>query len=206
VTEKIAALKMALAALGEVDDLPDWDGLQPHIRVAPYDPKAVLLRQGEASAVVQFVLSGLVKLGYESETGALITKSIIESGSAIASLSALEGGLNSFSAVAMEPTLIAKIPFCELKALMQKHHVWERVFRKVVTALALKKEKREFEFLALSPTQRWLNFKRDRGHLLERIPQAEIAALIGITPVALSRIKGRLSRGQDAYSVRGTEL
>ena len=75
---------------------------------------------------------------------------------------------------------------------MATHHAWERIARKVFASLATKKEQREFELLTMSPQQRWIDFKTENPDLLKRITQIEIAGLIGITPVALSRIKARL--------------
>ena len=46
----------------------------------------------------------------------------------------------------------------------------------------------------LSPVQRYRLFLDEEPALAARIPQKDLALYLGITPVALSRIRGRLNR------------
>jgi len=57
--------------------------------------------------------------------------------------------------------------------------------------LAIKKERREYEFLCLSAPQRFALLKQRSPELVSRLTQNDIARYLGITPVALSRIKQR---------------
>jgi CRP-like cAMP-binding protein len=194
------ALRPMLEMQGEVQSLPEWQLFVANARIDEVAAGVTLVRQGEVDSHVRFVLQGLVKLGYEMANGTQKTKSIVQAGAAFASIHALEGGISTYAATTLEPSVIARIPYGQLQALMQKHHAWERIVRKVFANLAVKKEQREYELLTLSPTQRWENFKQHNGSLIGRITQIEIAALIGITPVALSRLKGRAERGRTALS------
>jgi CRP-like cAMP-binding protein len=187
-------IRTALEAQGEVNDLPDWDQFAHAVRFEEVAPNVRIVHQGDNDPYVRFVLKGLVRLSYEMANGARKTKSIITEGEAFASLNALGGGTATYAATALEPTIIARIPYVKLQFLMGRHHAWERIVRKVFATLALKKERREHELLTMSPAQRWANFNRDHKALLGRISQIEIAALIGITPVALSRLKGRVAK------------
>jgi CRP-like cAMP-binding protein len=189
--EIMSGLCFMFQKLGECESLPDWAVLEPKMRVQHFKSKTDVISQGALDNHVYFVQKGVVRLSYESANGARQTKSIIAEGAAFASLSALEGGLTTFSATTLEAATIILIPYPALEALMSKHHVWERIVRKVFAALAVKKERREFEFLTMTPLQRWQQFQNNNPSLLARITQSEIAGLIGITPVALSRIKCR---------------
>lgn len=60
-------------------------------------------------------------------------------------------------------------------------------------ALAMKKEQREYEFLCLSAAERYLLFCQREAELVPRLSQLDIARYLGITPVALSRIRRRLN-------------
>jgi CRP-like cAMP-binding protein len=57
------------------------------------------------------------------------------------------------------------------------------------------KEQREYEFLQLSAEERYRQICARFPELLQHIPQHQIASYIGITPVALSRIRARTRRG-----------
>lgn len=191
-TEPLIGLRAMLQGLARPADLPDWDALVTKVRVADFSAKSVIVHQGYPSSDVHFVLQGLVRLSYETAKGTFLTKSIIAAEAAFASVTALEGGPSTFTATAIERSKIASISYPALTALMDQHHAWERVVRKVFASLAAKKERREFELLTMSPQQRWLNFKADNPDLLTRLTQIEVAGLIGITPVALSRLKARI--------------
>jgi CRP-like cAMP-binding protein len=69
-----------------------------------------------------------------------------------------------------------------------------RVLRRFAEAQFALKEQREYEFLQLSAEERYLQFCRERKEHLEHVPLHQIASYIGITPVALSRIRARLAR------------
>ena len=64
----------------------------------------------------------------------------------------------------------------------------------VVEAQFVAKEQREYEFLQLSAEERYRLVCEQFPSLVQHIPQHQIASYIGITPVALSRIRGRRRR------------
>ncbi len=70
----------------------------------------------------------------------------------------------------------------------------QRLVRRFVEVQFVAKEQREYEFLLLSAEERYRQFCERLPELLQHIPQHQIASYIGITPVALSRIRGRIRR------------
>ncbi|MVO07821.1 cyclic nucleotide-binding domain-containing protein [Flavobacterium sp. TP390] len=54
------------------------------------------------------------------------------------------------------------------------------------------KSKRELSFMMETPTQRYLNLVKEQPQLILKIPQKYLASYIGITPQALSRIRGKI--------------
>lgn len=191
-TGPLTGLRTNLERLAEVAELPGWEVFAANVRITNVAAKSVVAQQGDYDSCLHFVLKGLVKLSYETREGAALTKSIVAEGASFASLSSLDGRPSTFSATTLEASMIASIPYATLQTLMAQHHTWERIARKIFAALATKKEQREFELLSMSPQQRWLKFQAENPNLIGRITQIEIAGLIGITPVGLSRIKGRL--------------
>ena len=59
----------------------------------------------------------------------------------------------------------------------------------------LVKEAREKEFLPDSLETRYRRFLKDFPGLADRIPQYHIASYLGVTDVALSRIRRKINRG-----------
>lgn len=152
-----------------------------------------VFRQGDQNEALYYVVSGLLKAYYVSAEGKENIKSFIRPGSTIGSLSAAHSGLPcTFNLVALEHTQLIRIPFGKL---LQAAHDSHAIAREVIDTLlghSMKKEQREYEFLMLPAEDRYLNFRAREPELLNRLTQNDVARYLGITPVALSRIKKRL--------------
>lgn len=79
----------------------------------------------------------------------------------------------------------------EVDAAAESSLELQRLVRRFVEVQFVSKEQREYEFLLLTAEQRYRQFCASLPALLEHIPQHQIASYIGITPVALSRIRAR---------------
>jgi CRP-like cAMP-binding protein len=73
--------------------------------------------------------------------------------------------------------------------LADKYPGWGALARKILERLALKKERREASFLLLSARQRYEEFLLEFGGEAKEIPLKHVAMYLGITDVALSRIR-----------------
>ena len=62
-------------------------------------------------------------------------------------------------------------------------------YNRLLENMFIKKEEREYAFVQHSAEQRYLNFITNNPQLPEKIPLKMIASHIGITPIALSRIR-----------------
>jgi CRP-like cAMP-binding protein len=51
-------------------------------------------------------------------------------------------------------------------------------------------------FLRDTPAERYALLLKERPQVVQRVPQYLIASYLGITPVSLSRIRGRLKSGR----------
>ena len=76
----------------------------------------------------------------------------------------------------------------------QKDHEIANNLIELLLHFSMKKEKREFEFLCLSAEERYCLLAETSPGLLEKVTQNDIARYLGVTPVALSRIKKRVSK------------
>jgi len=151
-----------------------------------------LMHQGETSPSLYFIAEGLVKMFYITKDGKEFIKSFLPEGSFAGSLvSQFENGESTFSIVCLEPIKAEVVPFKLVENLFASCPEASLFGFRFFQTLALKKEKREFSFLCQSPEERYRMFIEENPQLAARITQADIARYLGITPVALSRIKGR---------------
>ena len=77
--------------------------------------------------------------------------------------------------------------------LFQHHPDWISFAKKMAELLYFRKEKRELDFLKLSPKERYHQFLIDFPQFQQRVSQYHIASYLGLTPESLSRIRSRPS-------------
>lgn len=151
-----------------------------------------LFRQGDHDDSLYVLKSGLLKAYYLTLDGKEFVKSFIWPGSLIGSMTACHAKQEcSFSLRCLRDCEYVKISADELNQLAQKDHQVAGFMLNGLLELAMKKERREYEFLCLSPEHRYQLLVEREPQLLELVTQNDIARYLGITPVALSRIKNR---------------
>ncbi len=150
-------------------------------------------RVDEHASEICFINAGLLRMYYITADGKEMNKSFIMENSFAASYSAwLSRKPARFSIQAIETSqlLVAKLE--QVISMFDRHTCWERLGRLLVEQLYVRKEQREAEFLQDDAETRYMHFKQRYPGLEERIAQYHVASYLGITPVALSRIRNRI--------------
>ncbi|XYK80050.1 MAG: Crp/Fnr family transcriptional regulator [Labrenzia sp.] len=159
----------------------------------------VLFSAGDRPDVLYFTQSGLVRFFYLTDDGKEFNKNFVAAGSVVTSLSTFLSGVPSpFFTQALEDTVTIALPMEFVRRQVEADIYWERLLSRSVAMLALKKEQREASFLLQDAGARYEAFLDDFPDLAPRLPQYHIASYLGITPVALSRIRAR--RGKQRTS------
>lgn len=188
---------MALTLFDAAADapLPERETLASRIRAQRFAAGATVFEQGVAHPYLHVVRSGLVKLCYLRDDGSLWIKSFAEEGRYFGSIAALqEGGRTSFLAQTVEDGIIERIALADLERLAVRHLAWANALRSLTMRFAARKEARERELLTLSREANYRAFIADNPVLARRIPQKDLAAYLGVTPVGLNRIAMRVRR------------
>jgi len=169
--------------------------LRQTMRSVEFSKGQFLVQEGEANGVLYYIDRGLVRFVYTTSDGREFNKSFAAEGEFVGCLrSILSQQPCRFAIQALEATQTLALYPQEREILWKNYPEWERLGRLLAERLALKKEEREAEFLLDSAECRYQRFINDHPALQERIPQYHIASYIGITDVALSRIRKRLGR------------
>jgi CRP-like cAMP-binding protein len=92
---------------------------------------------------------------------------------------------------AMEDSSVILINYKNWRKLVKNHGCWDSLLKVFLEKVFIKKENREKEFLLDNAETRYKNFLREYPKLEQRIKQHHIASYLGITPVALSRIRNK---------------
>jgi CRP-like cAMP-binding protein len=151
-----------------------------------------LAQAGESSTDLAFVNAGLLRFYYQTEDGKEFNKSFITENQFAAAYSAyLTGNPMRFTIQALEESHLLVCNLASVVALFDRHPCWERLGRVLAEQLYIKKETREAEFLLDDAETRYHNFQSSYPGLEDRLTQYHVASYLGITPVALSRIRRR---------------
>ena len=153
-----------------------------------------LFRQGDLSQSLYIVKSGLLKAYYLSVDGKEHIKSFLLPGDNIGSLTALHSGQAcTFSLVCLKPCELIVLKFSDLYDASRQDAEISAAVVDFLLKFGMKKEMREYELLCLSAEERYRRLIVNTPDLFKQVTQNEIARYLGITPVALSRIKKRMS-------------
>ena len=97
-----------------------------------------------------------------------------------------------FTIEALENSKILVVDYNDWKKLFSGNLSWHKFLITLLQKGYCMKEAREREFLLLSAEERYKSFIRNFPGLENRVKQHIIASYLGITPVALSRIRKNL--------------
>jgi CRP-like cAMP-binding protein len=153
----------------------------------------LFLRHGAIPQKFAFVSSGLFRYFYVSTKGSEYTKGFFQEDSFIVSYSAMVKQTGSYYAIeALEESHVQVIDYHKWLKLYNDHPCWTPVLIALLQKGYMKKEAREREFLLLDAEERYRLFLQEYPNLELRIKQHHVASYLGITPVALSRIRGKI--------------
>lgn len=152
-----------------------------------------IFMQGDSDKSLYFIQSGLLKAYYTSDDGKESVKSFLLPNDIIGSLASgyADGGC-TFSLICLESTILRKLSFEMIFETSKKDLEMANNMIELLISFAMKKEKREFEFLCLSAEERFCKILESSPIILEKVTQNDLARYLGVTPVGLSRIKKRI--------------
>ena len=153
-----------------------------------------LFSQGEVCTEVFCMSRGLVKFYFNTLEGKEWIKSFVVDKGVLGSRSSqLLKVPSPFSALCLEDTQVIRFPYDLFEAVCFEDLELARAVFHFSQWLGVKKELREYQLLCLSAEEAYQAFVSSNPTLMTRLTQIDIARYLGITPIALSRIKKRLA-------------
>ncbi|WP_306017601.1 Crp/Fnr family transcriptional regulator [Balneatrix alpica] len=172
--------------------LPAWQAAAPLWQPCHYQRDQHLLRAGEPQPRLWLLMEGLVRFYYLTPAGKEFNKSFALPGHLLGSLSTLLASQPApFHIQALQPCRAYLLQGAGLQQLAASHPDWQALQLRLLQQLALRKEQREADFLLRSASERYQQFLQEHAEVAEQIANYHIASYLGITEVALSRIRQR---------------
>ncbi len=188
---KHSALYKAICGLSPVSPA-QWERAEAIAKERSFRKKEHFLEPGDPSDRFGFVLQGVFRSYRVSANGEESVKAFRAEGELVGAYAELLQGVPSLTFIeALEDGRVLVFRRSDMEKLEAGHPCWSALARRVAEQQFILKERREQEFLDLSAEERLERFQKEHPHLEGRVSQRDIAAYLGITPVALSRIVSR---------------
>ena len=157
------------------------------------------VQAGEQRSALALMLSGSCRLYYPLPSGEERTTYFFFENHLLGDYAGcLTGQPSQFSIQALTDSELVVFDYAVLRRLYDERAVYGRFGRLLAEYLLLGTDARLTEQLLLSPEERYRALLASgKTKILERIPQHLVAHYLGITPVSLSRIRGRVARGTE---------
>jgi CRP-like cAMP-binding protein len=169
----------------------NWDIAKAYFKTKTLKQGEHLFYMDDKVEDFYFLIDGLARYYYLTEKGKEFNKSFAEKkGHLLSSISAVSHGTGSpFSVEVLSSFTTLYIPYKKLLELGEKYKEWNDLLLRIYENLIIKKERREADFLLLSARERYEKFLSDYSMIEDAVPNYHIASYLGITDVALSRIR-----------------
>jgi len=191
--EVLQRFKQVIEQLSPVKD-DAWKEMKGLFQRKTLAPEQFFVASGELASSVAFVISGTLREFFITAEGKEYNKAFIFEGDSTGSLFDLltqEPSIASIQALSSTELLVAD--YRAFAALYDRHPCCQRLGRLQTEQLFMRKARREHEFMTLDAYSRFQSLLSRHPDIEQRVTKYHIASYLGITPVALSRIKKRRS-------------
>ncbi|MGO4694478.1 Crp/Fnr family transcriptional regulator [Paenibacillus sp. 2TAB26] len=164
------------------------------ILIEEYKKGTVLLRQGDVPTKCYFVLKGIVRQHLIDEAGKEVTSNFFTEEQAVSIFNRHQQNKPSaYTLTCLEDCILVVGELDDEKGMFNKHLQLESMVRIMVEENLGEVQDELTSFIASAPEERYKALLRKRPHLVDRVPQHQLASYLGITPESLSRIKKRVN-------------
>lgn len=163
----------------------------------------LLVQPGDEAHATWRVETGLIRAYYLAEDGQARNRSFYMAGHWIGVGSPPRPSATPYAVEALEATTLTELPYAQMHDWLQRPDLHQLLTETIDLAIA-RREAREESLLLKDASQRYLDFLAQDPLLAERVPLHHVASHLGITNVALSRIRRKLkAQGLMPHAARG---
>jgi len=174
-------------------DTANFDKFGLKGKLKHYQKGQQLITQGQPAPKLFFLIKGMVRYMSVSAEGKEFTQSFAFAPGISGSTRAMTRNVDAlFSIEALDDVICLEFEWHVFFEKMQSQPGFMAAYNHLLENMFIKKEEREFAFVQQSAEQRYLTFLDMNPQLRNKISLKMIASHIGITPIALSRIRNKL--------------
>jgi CRP-like cAMP-binding protein len=172
---------------------PELEYIKQGLALMELKPKDVYIEPETVQREIGFVVSGLLRVFYNDESGKEISVNFIrEGGYATHYSSFIAQTPCRYCIQCVESSLLVTLPYAHIQEGYRRFPGLER-YGRLVAEEVLKMQQRRIEgFIFGNAESRYLSFVRENPALLNRVSVSHLASFLGIERQSLTRIRKRL--------------
>jgi CRP-like cAMP-binding protein len=178
--------------IDSITHLPEeeWDHFLSIVSVRYASKCDYLLKQGDVCRHIYYMLSGGVRVFYETDSGKEVISNFLFENNVVTSYASFFTRTPSLESIrVIENAEILVITYEQFHAIMMRNYAWISIFHRIMTRYFLHRREWEEIILMEDYVKRFEKVFSNRPHLFQRVPQKMIASYLGMTPETLSRVK-----------------
>lgn len=154
-----------------------------------------IAKPGEVPSKIYLLVSGIMRAYLSSENGKEFNKNFFMPNSFVGALTALiKDQPSKLSYEALTDCALYELDYHEVVNLCEKDLKVSNLYNRILGYVFIKYEERQLEFVSMNATERYMSLQKKIPNIDELIPQYQIASYLSITPVQLSRIRGKMRK------------
>jgi CRP-like cAMP-binding protein len=154
-----------------------------------FQKREKLVEEGEVEKYLNFILQGLARKYFIRKNEEMVMQFSRENEIICCYDSFNSCEPSNFSVEALEDMVVVSITLENIEKLYEFSPKMERLGRLIATQEYLKKESLEYNRVRLTSQERFINFIRNNGYLMQRVPQKYLASYLNMKPETFSRLK-----------------
>ncbi|MEM1271278.1 MAG: Crp/Fnr family transcriptional regulator [Bacteroidota bacterium] len=183
------------SAFERLAPIPDdvWAVFEPAWEPVEFAKGVRITQAGEHEPYLYFVLDGVQRMFFPHPDGREIVLGFSYAGDfsgVFDSFRTNEPALSTLQALADSQLL--RISKADFNAALDEHRCLERWLLTFTERIFFGRLKREVHLLTMSADERYLRLLTQSPHLIQLVPQKDIASYLGMTPETLSRVRRRM--------------
>ncbi|MFZ1790886.1 MAG: Crp/Fnr family transcriptional regulator [Saprospiraceae bacterium] len=173
----------------------DIELLIPIIQTISVKKSSYILKEGEVSRNVYFLISGFFRMFYVDIEGVEINYRFADNKNFIVDFqSFLTEKPSHFYWQAMEDSQLLVLSYQSIQKVYSISPAWNNFGRLLAEHVYLQLNERVELLLFMTPEERYLYLQKSQPQLISKVSQFHLASYLGIKPESLSRIRKRLSK------------
>ena len=156
-----------------------------------YKKNTLVIKENELVEHLYFIFSGVVRIYYYKDDKLIIERFEKEGGFFGGNYDHLSKYPGVHNYETLENLTVIKIKHSDFEKLFIKYHSLERLYRKLLEVFHFSYVDRLYALKAASSEERYLDFVKEYGDIMNRISLKNVANYLGMTSETVSRIRSK---------------